>query len=63
MNFNEVHLSKVSPGRYLVHLTWGAYVQSMLLGSTDIDGAILDLRNGSNGAALTVHASSITGEI
>jgi hypothetical protein len=57
------HLNKVLPGRYFVQLSWGPYVTSMRLGATDIDGAIVDLRNGSDGAALTVNASSATGEI
>ena len=52
------HLTKVQPAQYSVHLTWGAYVKSMRLGSTDINGADLDLRNGSAGATLTVTASS-----
>jgi hypothetical protein len=57
------HLDKVPVGRYSVRLTWGPYVQSMRLGSTDMDGEILDLRNAADGAALTVNASSTTGEI
>ena len=52
------HLTKVQPGQYSVHLTWGAYVKSMRLGSTDIVGADLDLRTGSGGAALAITASS-----
>ena len=62
-NDGTFHLSNVSPGRYSVRLTWGPYVQSMRLGSTDIDGAILDLRTAPEGAALTVNTSSATGEI
>jgi hypothetical protein len=57
------HLTKVQPGQYSVHLTWGAYVKSMRLGSTEIEGADLDLRNGSAGASLTVTASSAFAQI
>jgi hypothetical protein len=56
-------LTQVAPGRYSVRLTWGPYVQSMRLGSTEVDGEILDLRNGANVATLTVNASSASSEI
>lgn len=56
-------MAKVQPGQYSVRLSWGAYVKSMRLGSSEIEGAILDLRNGSEGAALTVTASSATAQI
>jgi len=57
------HLAQVPPGQYLVHLSWGSYVKSMRLGATNIEGAILDLRNGSEDAALTVTASSATAQV
>lgn len=56
-------LTKVQPGQYSVRLSWGTYVKSMRLGSSDIEGAILDVRNGSEGAALTVTASSATAQV
>jgi hypothetical protein len=56
------HIDTVPVGRYSVQLSWGPYVQSMRRGATGIDGEILDLRDGSD-AALTVNASSATGEI
>jgi protocatechuate 3,4-dioxygenase beta subunit len=57
------HLTNVQAGQYSVRLSWGPYVKSMRLGSTDIAGALLDLRNGSGGAALTVTASSDAAQI
>jgi len=54
----------LAPSRYHVVLTWGgAYVKSMRLGSTQIDGDILDLRNGAAGDSLTLVASSAMGSI
>jgi len=57
------HLKRVQPDQYSVRLSWGTYVKSMRLGSTNIEGPILDLRNGFEDAALTVTASSATGQI
>lgn len=60
------HLTKVRPEQYSVYLSWGAwgaYVKSMRLGSTDIEGSILDLRDGVGGGALIVTASSVQGQI
>jgi protocatechuate 3,4-dioxygenase beta subunit len=57
------HLAKFPPGQYHVHLSWGAYAKSMRLGPANIEGALLDLRNGSEGASLTVTASSATARI
>jgi len=52
-------LRKLQPGRYLLNLTWGpAYVKSVRLGDVETAGPILDVRNGANGAALTVVVSS-----
>jgi hypothetical protein len=56
-------LINVQPGQYSVHLSWGAYVKSMRQGSTDIEGANLDVRNGAGWATLTVIASSAFGQI
>jgi hypothetical protein len=56
-------LTNVQPGQYSVRLSWGAYVKSMRLGSSDIAGAILDVRNGSGSATLTVTASSATAQV
>ena len=52
------HLTRVSPGLYAVRLSWGPYVKSMRLGETEIRGDVVDLRNFSGGAALTVTAGS-----
>ncbi len=57
------HLTRVLPERYHVYLSWGPYVKSMSLASSEIDGAMLDLRNGSQGTSLTVTASSAQGQI
>jgi hypothetical protein len=57
------HFANVEPGLYSVHLTWGAYVKSMRLGSAEIEGAVLDLRVGSAGASLIVTASSAFAQI
>jgi protocatechuate 3,4-dioxygenase beta subunit len=57
-------LEGLPPGRYRLIPAWGAvYVKSMRLGQTAIDGNLLDLTNGSAGAALSVLVSSATGEI
>ncbi|HUI53691.1 MAG TPA: carboxypeptidase-like regulatory domain-containing protein [Bryobacteraceae bacterium] len=52
-------LQGVQPGRYVLSLMWGpAYVKSVRLGDVETSGPILDVRNGANGAALTVVVSS-----
>ena len=57
-------LEKVPAGKYVVSLSWDTvYVKSMQLGSQPIDGAILDLSNGSGGAALTLLLSPATGSV
>ena len=59
-------LEKVPPDRYWLGLAVAddqVYVKSMRLGSMPIDGAILDLRNGSGGADLTLMVSAATGAI
>jgi protocatechuate 3,4-dioxygenase beta subunit len=57
-------LEKVPAGRYVVSLSWDTvYVKSMQLGSQAIDGAILNLTNGSGGSALTLLLSPATGSV
>jgi protocatechuate 3,4-dioxygenase beta subunit len=57
-------LKKIPAGRYGVGLSWDtAYVKSMQLGSQWIDGEVLDLSNGSGGAALTLLLSPATGSV
>ncbi|MGD1069878.1 MAG: carboxypeptidase-like regulatory domain-containing protein [Bryobacteraceae bacterium] len=58
-------LAKVPAGRYRVGLVGydKAYIKSMQLGSTAVDGAVLDLSNGSGGADLTLLLSASTGSI
>jgi hypothetical protein len=57
-------MEKVVPGRYRVRIPGGAaYVKSMRLGMTEIDGAVLDLSNGSGGEPLAVTASSTFGAV
>jgi hypothetical protein len=57
-------LEKVPAGKYVISLSWNTvYVRSMQLGSQAIDGAILDLTNGSGGAALTLLLSPATGSV
>ena len=58
-------LANLPSGRYRVLCDWvpPVYVKSMRLGSTEIQGDILDLSRGSGGAALTVLVSSRFGRI
>ena len=57
-------LERVMPGIYRAGVSWRkAYVKSMRLGATEVSGAILDLRYGSGGAALSVVVSSATGSV
>ena len=57
-------ISKVTPGKYMVMVTgYGAYVKSVRLGETTVDGPVLNLNQGSGGAAVTVTLSSAYGEI
>jgi hypothetical protein len=57
-------LTSLTPGRYRVTPTWGrVYVKSMQLGQVQMDGNILDLRNGSAGEALDVVVSSAVAEL
>jgi protocatechuate 3,4-dioxygenase beta subunit len=54
----------MAPNRYRVTASWGpAFVKSMRLGTTVIEGNVLDLLHGSGGAPLSVLVSSATGEI
>jgi hypothetical protein len=69
MLFSEVaadrsfHITRIQPDQYSVHLTWNAYVKSMRLGSTNIEGPDLDPRSDSKGGALTATVSSAVGQI
>jgi Carboxypeptidase regulatory-like domain len=57
-------LQKVAAGKYRISLSAeGVYVKSMRLGSTTIDGSVLDLSNGSNGADLSLLVSANMGSI
>jgi hypothetical protein len=57
-------LEKVPAGKYRVGLASDqAYVKSMRLGATAIEGAVLDLSNGSSGADLSLLVSASTGSI
>jgi hypothetical protein len=60
------HVDKVLPEQYSLDVAGGdsyLYVQSMRLGSTNIEGSILDLRAGSNSANLILTVSSVGGQI
>ena len=58
------NLKKIPAGRYVMGLSWDTvYVKSMQLGSQSIDGSVLDLSNGSGGAALTLLVSPATGSV
>jgi hypothetical protein len=47
-----------------VQVSWGpAYVKGMRAGSNQIEGAILDLRNGAAGGTLTLVVSAATGDV
>jgi hypothetical protein len=55
---------KVPPGKYWLGLADDkAYVKSMRLGSTVIEGAVLDLSNGSNATDLSLLLSASSGSI
>lgn len=58
-------LKNMHPDRYRVAFmgTPATFVKSMQLGSTQMDGDVLDLSYGAGGAALTIRASSATAEI
>ena len=58
-------LLKVLPRKYRVTLTGSSrvYVKSMQLGQTGMEGGILDLRNGSGGALLSLRVASATGVV
>jgi hypothetical protein len=57
-------LEKVAPGKYWLGFSdERLYVKSMRLGSKEIDGAVLDLTNGSSGADLSLVLSAATGSI
>jgi hypothetical protein len=57
-------LLKVPPGKYHVAILGSrAYVQSVRLGQIAMEGATLELRNGSGGAALSVRVALATGVV
>jgi protocatechuate 3,4-dioxygenase beta subunit len=57
-------IRKLPAGRYrLVFSGTPLYVKSMRLGSANVDGAVLELRNGSGGADLSILASSAVGSL
>jgi hypothetical protein len=56
--------SKVSPGKYLVIMSgYRAYVKSVRIGETASEGPVMNLNQGSGGAAVKVTLSSAYGEI
>jgi hypothetical protein len=61
---NTFRFEKVPAGKYDVGLSWdSAYVSSMRLGPAAIDGAVLDVSNGSGGADLVLRLSPATGSV
>jgi hypothetical protein len=56
-------LEKVPAGKYRVGIGDEVYVKSMRLGSAAIDGSVLDLNRGSDGADLSVVVSADMGSI
>lgn len=58
------HLKKVPAGKYRVRVSWGtSYVKSVRLGSTAIEGDVLDLSKGSGGADLSIVMGAANGSI
>jgi hypothetical protein len=61
---DSFQLTNLSPNRYRLGVTWGpAYIKSIRIGSTQVDGNVLDLRYGAPGDSVTVMVSSATGNI
>ena len=56
-------LQKVAPGRYLVSVPGGFYVQSMRVGTTEMPAGVLDLTSVAAGANLALVVRRSTGEI
>jgi protocatechuate 3,4-dioxygenase beta subunit len=57
-------LKKIPAGKYQLNVSWGtAYVKSIRLGNSLIDGNVLDLSNGSSGQDLSLLMSSATGSV
>jgi hypothetical protein len=57
-------IHQLAAGRYLVELAWNnAYVKSLQVGTVQMPGRILDLRNGTGGVPVTVVVSSAVGEV
>jgi hypothetical protein len=58
------HLAGVRAARYRVMLSWtSAYVKAVTIGSTQVEGNVLNLRNGAAGASVDVLVSSAFGSI
>lgn len=58
------HLAQVEAGKYHVQLSWQtAYVKSIRLGSTLLDGSLLDLTSGGGEVDLTLLLAAATGSI
>jgi len=55
-------VEKMTPGRYHVAVSWGAYVKSVRIGSKETEGDLLDLGDGPAGP-ITVTLSSVTAQI
>lgn len=60
---NRFHIEELPPGRFHVELGEKAYVKSIRLGQTEIDGAILDLRHGAASGQLVLMLSTIMGGV
>jgi hypothetical protein len=57
-------LNNLSPNRYRLMISWGpAYIKSIRIGSTQVDGNVLDLRQGTPGDSVTIVVSSAMGTI
>src|SRR5450759_4628165 len=57
-------IPKVPPGKYLVSMSgYRAYVKSVRVGETASDGPVMNLNQGSGGAAVRVTLSSAYGEV
>jgi hypothetical protein len=57
-------LNDLSRNRYRLGVSWGpAYIKSIRIGSTQVEGNVLDLRQGAPGDSVAVVVSSATGSI
>jgi hypothetical protein len=58
------HFDKIPAGKYRLALSWeDAWIRSMRLGPTTIDGSLIDLSNGSGGAELSLQLGAATGSV